>query len=476
MEQVALVKKVEAEVKKVEAVMSQNLHIPEYQRPYRWENKQVIELLEDIYSSWKQVKSAYRIGSVILHNHKNKLDIVDGQQRISTLILIILQLSNKNDSCKHLANTLQYKHTDSKNTIIQNSEHIKVWINQNIASEKNEFLHYILKYCEFVEVKVTDHSEAFQMFDSQNSKGKSLEAYNLLKAYHIRAMEEDAQNVKIACDVQWENATRHTIKENQIKDILKQLFNEQLYRPRLWSRKEDAHKFSKKDLDEFKGKTILKNQLQSFPFQNKDILQAYLLNYLETNCIELKGIKERFETQKLSNVNPFVSINQSIINGKAFFDYIETYTEIYKQLFIVNQANTLVAFKAFYKQNVNYPNNRVGDYYLKELYKSLILFVFDKYGEDGVNKYYKTLFAIVYRLRLEKQQVKYDAVMNYANSTKLFAIIDKSKSYSDLKRLNSLMMQSVDCRKEVPVIIEALLKLDIKINTTDIDLSKYSKK
>ena len=37
------------------------------------------------------------------------------------------------------------------------------------------------------------------MFDSQNGRGKELEAYNLLKAYHIRAMELNGQDEKIKC-------------------------------------------------------------------------------------------------------------------------------------------------------------------------------------------------------------------------------------------------------------------------------------
>lgn len=45
-------------------------------------------------------------------------------------------------------------------------------------------------------IVVKDRSEAFQMFDSQNGRGKELEAYNLLKAYHIRAMEQNSREEK----------------------------------------------------------------------------------------------------------------------------------------------------------------------------------------------------------------------------------------------------------------------------------------
>jgi uncharacterized protein (DUF305 family) len=464
---------IKAEVKKVCTIFNQNLNIPEYQRPYRWEIKQVEQLLEDIYVSWKQQREAYRIGSIILYDKEKELDIVDGQQRITTIILILLQLSD--NTAVHLSSSLKYSHTDSKKAIITNSTYIKYWISENTAHEKTALYKYINESCEFVEVKVSDHAEAFQMFDSQNSKGKELEAYNLLKAYHIRAMSEDSEEIKVHCDQRWENAVRHPLQHNEIKDILKQLFSEQLYRPRLWSRKEYAYRLNKDNLHEFKGLTFMSHQAVDYPFQNKDLLQNYVLKYIQTNGLPGIKVKDRFNTIKCGSVNPFVSINQNIINGRAFFEYVETYAEIYKQLFIYKDDKVLFEFRNFYKHCVDYPTNRKGDLYLKELYKSLILFFFDKYGEDGVLKYYKTLYVIVYRLRLEKQKVKYDHVMKYPVDNHLFTIIEKSKSYSDLKYLSSFMARSVDCRMEVPTVIKALRSFDIIITAKEkkIDLAKY---
>ena len=466
---------IKAEIKKVNDIINQNLNIPEYQRPYRWGYQQVTQLLDDIYGSWKQKKKTYRIGSIILHENNKQLDIVDGQQRITTIILTLLQLSHSTPPA--LSSSLKYNHVDSKNAIIYNSGYINYWIQEHIATEFAAFIEYLIDSCEFVEVIVSNHAEAFQMFDSQNSKGKELQAYNLLKAYHIRAMEEDSQILKVQCDQRWENATRHPLEQNQIKDILKQLFNEQLYRPRLWSRKEKAYQLNKNNLHEFKGITFKSNPKADHPFENKDLLQNHFLNHKETNDLKLTSIKERFETLRLDNVNPFVLINQNIINGKVFFEYVETYTEIYKQLFIyLDNSVAAAGFKEFYKTFVDYPTTRDGDRYLKELYKSLVLFVFDKFGEEGLHKYYKILYTIVYRLRLEKQKVKYESVMQYAIDHQLFAIIAKSKNYSDLKNLNQLV-RPIDCRKEIAIVIEALLLFNIKITTTDkkINLSKYQK-
>ena len=65
--------------------------IPNYQRPYVWEQENVYQLLNDINTYRNANKKKYLIGSLILFNDKNKsseMEIIDGQQRITTLSLI----------------------------------------------------------------------------------------------------------------------------------------------------------------------------------------------------------------------------------------------------------------------------------------------------------------------------------------------------------------------------------------------------
>lgn len=69
--------------------------IPDYQRPYQWTEKNCEKLLDDLFSSYEYYKeSGYFCGSLvlILINEDSKkartYDIVDGQQRLSTFILL----------------------------------------------------------------------------------------------------------------------------------------------------------------------------------------------------------------------------------------------------------------------------------------------------------------------------------------------------------------------------------------------------
>lgn len=69
------------------------LSIPDYQRPYTWKAKNVVQLLDDIMKF--SIYPEYRIGTIILHNNGKTLDIVDGQQRIITSLLIARYLDEE---------------------------------------------------------------------------------------------------------------------------------------------------------------------------------------------------------------------------------------------------------------------------------------------------------------------------------------------------------------------------------------------
>ena len=389
--------RINAEIVKAKNIINNNrLRIPEYQRPYCWSEKNVLQLLEDISTSKDAGKRSYRIGSIIMYDNilDDSLDIVDGQQRITTLLLIA-KACNEN-----VSDSLEFCHYDSFKNIRNNYSFIQLWLNENCRENKSEYFNYIKESCEFVKIIVSDLSEAFQMFDSQNGRGKELEAYNLLKAYHIRAMEQDSREDKIQCDKRWEAATQYDatpkILDDPNIDILKQLFEEQLYRSRIWSRRDKAGEFSKEKIDEFKGFTIDKNHPAVFPYQNPQLLQYLTTKFYKNILSGTVATQNRFLSGDNENIDPFVNINQPIVNGKPFFDYVETYSEIYKRMFIDIGTYQLSDFKEFYysfclnygddKEHrtqetafmPKYPATRNGDTYLREAYKSLVFVLFDK--------------------------------------------------------------------------------------------------
>ena len=485
---------IEAQISSVETVLKKNLAIPPYQRPYRWTKTSVMQLLADIRESMVAGKREYRIGTVIYHKRdedgQSVFDIVDGQQRLTTLLIVLRGLpeEDKHDDCM---SSIKYKR-NSVAAILENRDFINEWLKDNVPNDKKKFAKYILEKCKFVEISVDDLGEAFQMFDTQNGRGKSLEAYNLLKAYHIRAMEQNTQEERIQCDRNWESATQYDatpeIPNDPNVDILRQLFEEQLFKSRLWCRNENAKAFSKSDIDEFKGFTIDKNHPIFFSFQNPFLLQYLTEKFYRNVLAGTIGSKSRLETGETEKINPFVNINQEIINGRFFFEYIETYVELYKKMFIELGSYQLAEFKRFYYlhcltytgdnhgqadqvwrvacSNVNAFRHvtgragRTGDTYLREVYKSLCFVLLDKFGEKVFMRYYKVLYRLVYMIRIKQASVRFNTAMS--EPTSLFAIIRRAKNETGLLELDNRLAtaQKEPCRNP-----EKLPNLNIFVQT-----------
>ncbi len=456
--------------------LKKNLSIPHYQRPYRWTEHNVEQLLEDINKSRNEGKLRYLVGSVILCKNKDTYDIVDGQQRVTTLLLLIkvlfqereeenissnLSESKAEETSDNLAKSLKYNHSDSFCHIRENFYFIKKWIDENIAEgERDGFLIYILERCEFVEVIVKELHEAFQMFESQNGRGKELEAYNLLKAYHLRAMNDAPEPDKVTCDVRWEDSA---IYGKECMDLLKQLFNEQLYRTRLWTRGENAGRFNKKQIDEFKGFTLSRGKGIEYVYQNAVIQQEIANSFMRMMNMNVFPIRSRFIHGDPDNMSPFVNINQLILNGKAFFDYVETYIEMYKRLFLAEESYQLSEFKQFYEGHCLYSGSqRSGDGYVREVYKSAIMAIFDRFGEDGVNKLHKDIYVCLYQYRIKQKAIRYNTMANKERSSWIFKTIECSKSLSDLypiRKESQQIKNSLKREDEVPFYVEEIMSV-----------------
>lgn len=429
-----------ADIRTTTEVLKMRLAIPDYQRPYVWDTTNVGQMLTDIKNSMEQGKRQYRIGSIILHNS----DIVDGQQRITTLCLIKLAWASIEATGKAPCCELKFANEQSFAHIKENYEFIRSWLNSLQENRRMEFLAYLYNCCEFVVIQVSGQdslSMAFKLFDSQNGRGKPLEAYNLLKAFHLRAMSACDESLKIARDREWEQSARFGLVTNggfETVDILKQLFDEQLYRTRIWSKGADAWAFSKKKIGEFKGMQIDKQHGVSFPFQNKQLLLFMTEKFYQMFLKDTMPTCARFNDGDGSDISPFVSINQPIVNGNNFFEYIHSYAEIYKRLFLELDSYQMRDFKQFYRKYcLAYPGNwRVGDGYIRQMYQSVIMLLFDKFGEKGVNEYYRHLYVLTYCLRRQKQRVYYSTVAKYP--AWLFSMIENAKDLSTLHRLEEL--------------------------------------
>lgn len=398
---------------KLENLIPEKFIIPNYQRPYKWTEKNVVQLLEDIFEYIIINDKNYRIGNIILHDDGSDKNIVDGQQRLTTISLILKTLD---DNFSGLLMKQNYKNTISKNNIVHNFNIISGWIDSKIGNDgKENFRIKILEKCEFVIFTVYEQDEAFQLFDSQNTRGKTLEPYDLLKAFHLREMDSDSEEERAKCVERWENSVDN--------GTLKPIFENHLFKIRKWSRNQREFYFTKENIDEFKGISL--HQKQKYPY--------------ETAMRILDGFVENANKDKISQnlqvtpIFPF-QITMPIINGKRFFEYVDFYISLKEKLFKENKENP--KFADFYDEYCfdYYGSWRSGDEKVRTLYENMVLAFVDKLGYvTDFELFYKAFYKLSYHIRCEKNRIMVETILN-SDAQQIFSEINHSITPKDLKK------------------------------------------
>lgn len=405
----------------------QNLQIPDYQRPYKWKVKNVNQLIDDIL--FHKDKKGYRLGTLVLHyDDKNNLNIVDGQQRVITIFLLVYALNKY----KKLDNKIDFKNFErifnnkiSQNNIIDNYNLIE----KRIEEFKNFIIEFFLNKCEFVKVVIDDVQEAFQFFDSQNARGKDLEPHDLLKAFHLREMNNSTEYDKIKVVEEWENLES---KE------LANLFANYLFKIKNWSKGKSAYYFTKNDIDIFKGVSL---ENQNYPFMK----QLQINNYY---------VDKQNEAERVNNYHfdyPF-QIDQIVINGKRFFEMVIYYNNLIKDINALKET--------FKKDTVEYDildtldtykgHNRTGDRYVRNMFNCALVYYIDKFGKIDLDRAIKKLFIWAYNLRLKLHSVKLSSVDNHASSEKsIFIKLHYAINHNEILLLNINSIKKEEIKREI---------------------------
>jgi len=371
------------------------LSIPDYQRPYRWTTESAVTLFNDIYDAFNKNIPEYRMGSVILHkNTEGKYDIVDGQQRMTTLTILVHCFSEQLTPKKEIECSLLEQKYDvrSCNAIVDNyeilSQHCK--IAQNILED---FSNYALNKCTFVKIVTEKEQEAFQFFDSQNSRGKSLDPHDLLKAYHLREMSDSTENEKIKIINDWENLNQKELAE---------FFEYNLYPLVRWYKNKDGLNYSDKKIKIFKG--IKKNSDYHYSIYHR---AANLF-------VEHFNSERMYELTNGEKINQF-QLTQPLIAGKRFFQYTLYYFQLYK--------NVQKIIDAEFKEG-EIPKSGSGDLYVKKLFINALMFFIDRFSEKDLKGHncnrLSRLYYWAYSIRMVMVAVYPETINKYALGNKQY--------------------------------------------------------
>lgn len=416
------------EVLKLTELSKKKLTIPVYQRPYKWTEKNVIQLLEDIFEYVMLKNKDYRIGNIILHSENSINNVVDGQQRLTTISLLLKILDG---SYNGLLLNEEFKHNISKNNIVYNYRIIDKWVKTKIESKeekKADFKNKILNKCEFVLFTVFKQDEAFQLFDSQNARGKALEPYDLLKAFHLREMDFDSEDDRTKCVERWEASVDN--------GTLKPILANHLFKIRKWSKNEWKYNFSKDEIDEFKGISL--HQKQQYPYESAmRMLDGFVENAQNDKFLRNLHIAQTFPFQ----------ITMPIINGKRFFEYVDFYITQREKLFDLNKEDLVKAekpeFVSFYevyclgkkdKDGREYQGwGRSGDEKVRNIYENILMAFIDKFGYvDDFENFYKAFYKLSYNIRCTKGRITIETIMN-SSARNIFTKITDSVSPDTFK-------------------------------------------
>ncbi|MBR4531747.1 DUF262 domain-containing protein [bacterium] len=435
-----------------------SLKIPDYQRPYKWTAKNANQLLDDIIEAMNENKEVYRVGTLILHNKNNEnkdYDIVDGQQRVITFALLLKALNKaleqKNSENKQKAiSFLSEKLADNDYNLHNVLNNFRTFERRlNNIEKKYELKKFIEERCELVVVITSDLSEAFQFFDSQNARGKALYPHDLLKAYHLREMQDLSAEETEKIVKTWENCDQ---KE------LSNLFKEYLYRLKEWIKGNRSDELSEKNIDIFKGITA-KDRHPYAQFYKGAFAYADNLNNSSVPFVTGGKLLKPFQ------------IDAPVIAGKPFFEYAKHYFDILADIKDNNKySGYFINDNEIVKTLDKYYSYGTGNRITRLLFDTAILLYVDRFcplvpDKTDLNffdEFVKFAFIWAYSMRAQYTNVGWVVAQNFIterskkeglrNSFNIYRMIADSDSPNVLlSKLsdNLVPLESIKAEKKV---------------------------
>ena len=236
--------------------------IPLYQRPYAWTTEHVEELLDDLIDAMRRDSDApYFLGSIVLikSDDNAKSEVVDGQQRLTTLTMLLcvlrdmssddkldefirqagnefkgtedrFRLSARQRDRSFFEEKIQRMHSledflqldpvafsDSQTHMFENVRYLKRELLKLDDRERRKLAGYIAQRCFLVMVSASDGDSARRIFSVMNNRGLDLSPTDVLKAVLLDAISDSQSQDEYA--VKWES-----IEEELGRDNFRDLF------------------------------------------------------------------------------------------------------------------------------------------------------------------------------------------------------------------------------------------------------------
>lgn len=237
--------KIRGEDRSVRSLLGQKFRIDYYQRDYKWETKQIRELIEDLTSRFRLDFSPdherkdvakygqYFLGSVIISNKDGERFIVDGQQRLTSLTLLLIYLdglqqdkpTEQRVEISKLVYSTQYgtksfnldveernpclqsfingepidptEQPASVQTLIHRFQDIGDLFPDDLSGDALPyFLDWLTENVMLVEITAFSDDDAYTIFETMNDRGLSLTPTDMLKGYLLANITEEDERAQ----------------------------------------------------------------------------------------------------------------------------------------------------------------------------------------------------------------------------------------------------------------------------------------
>lgn len=244
--------KIESEDSYLQDILKDKLYyqIPIYQRPYQWTEKNCEKLLDDLFFNYEDDReSDYFCGSLVLiaiskDSKVKTYDIVDGQQRLSTFILLAKVLATlysdlDSENQEFLQASWSDRHENrekkkkkrldfdlvgssakkdfqdaldffddldaskGKNSYLKNAVCLKDYIRKKEIKNINDFIEWLYSNVKFITIICPSIDKALRIFSILNARGLPLNATDIFKGELLKKLTEEKEQEELA--TRWED-------------------------------------------------------------------------------------------------------------------------------------------------------------------------------------------------------------------------------------------------------------------------------
>lgn len=203
-------------LKSINEILPETFLIPSYQRGYRWTEKQVVDLLDDIWEFYPKKKpdEIYCLQPVVVKRRNDQWELIDGQQRLTTIYIILSYLQKRKfsiefetrEKSKDFLKTLSAEIDNSNIDFYHISKaftYIKAWFEEkeNVQHDftiQDEFNIALGKFTKVIWYQVNDEqTDAVDIFTRINMGKIPLTNAELIKALFLKKTNFGENDEKI---------------------------------------------------------------------------------------------------------------------------------------------------------------------------------------------------------------------------------------------------------------------------------------